>query len=177
VRIHVLQGEREMAADNASLGRFELVGIPPAPRGVPQIEVTFEIDTDGVVNVAAKDLGTGRSQTIRVTASGGLNENEILRLVGEAEENAEADRRRRGFAELRNKADGLIYSTERTLEEYAEHISPEDRDALAAALEKSRSLLEAEDTAGLEAAVDELSGLSYRMTESLYEKLGGEGSE
>ena len=176
VRIHVLQGEREMAADNASLGRFELVGIPPAPRGVPQIEVTFEIDTDGVVNVAAKDLGTGKSQTIRVTASGGLNEDEILRLVGEAEDNAEADRQRRTFAELRNKADGLIYSTERTLEEYADHISPEDRGALEAALEKARGLLEAEDADGLEGAVDELSGLSYQMTESLYEKLGGEGA-
>ena len=177
VRIHVLQGEREMAADNASLGRFELVGIPPAPRGVPQIEVTFEIDTDGVVNVSAKDLGTGRSQTIRVAASGGLSEDEIQRLVGEAEQHAVVDQERRGFAELRNKADGLIYSTERTLEEYAEHVSPEDGEALKEALEKARRLLEAEDAQGLEAAVDELSGLSYQMTESLYEKLGGEGSE
>ncbi|HEX6862455.1 MAG TPA: molecular chaperone DnaK, partial [Thermoanaerobaculia bacterium] len=118
VRVHVLQGEREMAADNQTLGRFELVGIPPAPRGVPQIEVSFEIDTDGVVSVSAKDLGTGKSQQIRVSASGGLTQEEIERLVGEAEQNAGADKQRRDTVELMNKADGLIYATERTLEEY-----------------------------------------------------------
>jgi molecular chaperone DnaK len=172
VRIHVLQGERAMAADNHSLGRFELVGIPPAPRGVPQIEVTFEIDTDGVVSVSAKDLGTGKIQQIRVNASGGLSADEINRLVGEAESNAEADRRRRDVADVSNKADGLIYSTERTLEEYAQHISDEDRQGLLAALEKAKSALTAKDYDALTVAVDELSALSYQLTEKLYAALG-----
>ena len=131
VRIHVLQGEREMAADNKSLGRFELVGIPPAPRGVPQIEVTFEIDTDGVVSVSAKDLGTGKSQRSASTASGGLTQDEIERLVGEAEQHADADKARRELVDLRNKADGLVYSTERTLEEYAEHVGEDERQGAA----------------------------------------------
>ena len=176
VRIHVIQGEREMAADNKSLGRFELVGIPPAPRGVPQIEVTFEIDTDGVVSVSAKDLGTGKSQAIRVTASGGLSQEEIGRLVREAEDNSEADKGRRQLADLRNKADGLVYSTERTLEEYAQHVPAAEQQALRDRIEKTRSALQAGDVQGLSAAVDELSTLSYQMTEGLYAKLGGEAS-
>jgi molecular chaperone DnaK len=176
VRIHVIQGEREMAADNKSLGRFELVGIPPAPRGVPQIEVTFEIDTDGVVSVSAKDLGTGKSQAIRVTASGGLSQEEIGRLVREAEDNSEADKSRRQLADLRNKADGLVYSTERTLEEYAQHVPAAEQQALRDRIEKTRSALQAGDVQGLSAAVDELSTLSYQMTEGLYAKLGGEAS-
>ena len=177
VRIHVLQGEREMAADNKSLGRFELVGIPPAPRGVPQIEVSFEIDTDGVVSVSAKDLGTGKSQQIRVSASGGLTQEEIDRLVGEADQHASADKQRRDMVELMNKADGLVYSTERTLEEYAEHIGEDDRQGLLAALEKTRSALSSKETQSLAIAVDELSALSYQMTEQLYAKLGSSGSD
>jgi molecular chaperone DnaK len=173
VRIHVLQGEREMAADNKSLGRFELVGIPPAPRGVPQIEVTFEIDTDGVVSVSAKDLGTGKSQAIRVTASGGLKKDEIDRLVAEANENSEADKTRRQLADLRNKADGLVYSTERTLEEYGEHVAEPEQRALRERIEKVRAALQAADLGGLTTAVDDLSTLSYQMTEGLYAKLGG----
>jgi molecular chaperone DnaK len=176
VRIHVLQGERELAADNKTLGRFELLGIPPAPRGVPQIEVAFEIDTDGVVSVAAKDLGTGRQQAIRVTASGGLNEAEIQKLVEEAEANKDADRRRRDWVELRNKADGLVYSTERTLEEYADHVGEADREALRACLEKTRVALASDELEGLRSAVDELSALSYQMTETLYAKLGGDSA-
>jgi molecular chaperone DnaK len=176
VRIHVLQGEREMAADNKSLGRFELVGIPPAPRGVPQIEVTFEIDTDGVVSVSAKDLGTTKSQAIRVTASGGLSQSEIDDLVREAADNTEADKGRRQLAELRNKADGLVYSTERTLEEYGQHVPASEQQALHERIEKTRSALQAGDLPGLSAAVDELSALSYQMTEGLYAKLGGDSS-
>jgi molecular chaperone DnaK len=176
VRIHVLQGEREMAADNKSMGRFELVGIPPAPRGVPQIEVTFEIDTDGVVSASARDLGTNKSQQIRVTASGGLTPEEIEALVAEAESHASTDRGRRELAELRNKTDGLVYATERTLAEYAEHISAEQRQALEGAIEKARAALEGGVVADLSAAVDELSALSYQMTESLYESLGGDES-
>jgi len=177
VRIHVLQGEREMAADNKSLGRFELVGIPPAPRGVPQIEVSFEIDTDGVVSVSAKDLGTGKSQQIRVSASGGLTQDEIDRLVGEAEQFASADKQRRDLIELMNKADGLVYSTERTLEEYADHVAEDDRQGLLAALEKTRSAVASKDPHALGVAVDELSALSYQMTEQLYAKLGSSGSD
>src|SRR5207253_10510893 len=120
VTIRVFQGEREMASDNKMLGQFDLVGLPPAPRGVPQIEVTVDIDADGVVKVSAKDLGTGRSQAIQVTASSGLSESEIERLVAEAEKHAEADRKRRELIDLRNQSDGLIYSTERTLEEFKE---------------------------------------------------------
>jgi molecular chaperone DnaK len=176
VRIHVIQGEREMAADNKSLGRFELVGIPPAPRGVPQIEVTFEIDTDGVVSVSAKDLGTGKSQAIRVTASGGLSATEVEQLVREAEQNADADKSRRQLADLRNKADGLVYSTERTLEEYGQHVPDADQRALREKLEKTRAALAAGDVAALGSAVDELSALSYQMTENLYAKLGGEAA-
>ncbi len=172
VRIHVLQGERAMAADNHSLGRFELGGIPPAPRGVPQIEVTFEIDTDGVVSVSAKDLGTSKIQQIRVHASGGLSVGEIDTLVGEAESNTAADKRRRDSAEIANKADGLVYSTERTLEEYAQHVSDEDRQSLASALEKTKAMLATKDWDSLAIAVDELSALSYQLTERLYATLG-----
>jgi molecular chaperone DnaK len=176
VRIHVLQGEREMAADNQSLGRFELVGIPPAPRGVPQIEVSFDIDTDGVVSVSAKDLGTGKSQAIRVSAASGLSEEQIQKLCAEAEAHKQGDRQRREQAELRNRADGLIYSTESTLADYAEHVNAEERAALEAAIEGARSALEGGDLERLAAAVDELTGLSYKMTEKLYSTLGGDPS-
>jgi molecular chaperone DnaK len=176
VRIHVLQGEREMAVDNKTLGRFELLGIPPAPRGVPQIEVTFDIDTDGVVNVSAKDLGTGKTQAIRVTASSGLTEAEVNRLLTEAQSNAEADRARRDLVDLKNKADGLVYSTERTLVEFAEQVPAEDKEALSAAVTKTRQALERGQAAELSAAVDELSALSYKMTEKLYATLGGDTS-
>jgi len=177
VRIHVLQGEREMAEDNKSLGRFELVGVPPAPRGVPQIEVTFEIDTDGVVHVSAKDLGTGKGQQIRVAASGGLTEKEIQALIVEAERHSTSDQDRRELVDLRNKADGLAYSTERALEEYAEHVGEEERQAIYAAIEKTRSAIESADVAALRSAVDELSGLSYQMTEALYSALGADSAE
>jgi molecular chaperone DnaK len=177
VRIHVIQGEREMAADNKTLGRFELVGIAPAPRGVPQIEVTFDIDADGVVEVSAKDLGTGKSQAIRVTAASGLDENEVERLVSEAEEHGQADHRRRELVELCNKADGLIYSTERTLEEFADNVEDEDREELLAAVGDAREAMQGEDAEALRAAVDELSALTYKLTETLYAELGGDGSE
>jgi molecular chaperone DnaK len=166
-----------MAADNKTLGRFDLVGIPPAPRGVPQIEVNFEIDADGVVNVSAKDLGSGKSQAIRVTASGGLSEHDIENLVKEAEEHTQADQDRRELVEVRNKADGLVYSTERTLEEFAENVSDEARKELEAAIEQTRSALKGDDVAALRAVVDELSALTYKMTEQLYAELGGDDAE
>jgi molecular chaperone DnaK len=172
VRIHVLQGERELATDNMTLGRFELVGIPTAPRGVPQIEVSFALDTDGVASVAAKDLGTGKSQSIVVTASSGLSEQEVARLVEEAEGHAANDSAMRELIEVRNKADGLVYSTERTLEEFAEDVDAADRDGIEAALEVAREKSKGDDLDALRAAVDELSALTYQMTEKLYAALG-----
>jgi molecular chaperone DnaK len=174
VIVHVLQGERGMAADNMTLGRFELVGIPPAPRGVPQIDVTFVIDTDGVVNVSAKDLGTGKSQSVVVTASSGLSEEDVERLISEADAAKEADVLRRQLTDLRNKAEGLVYSTERTLEEFAQNIDEQDRKNVGSALERTREAMQGEDVDAIRAAVDELSGLTYQMTERLYAVLGGE---
>ena len=174
VRIHVLQGEREMAEDNMTLGRFELVGIPPAPRGVPQIEVTFAIDTDGVVSVSAKDLGTGKIQSIEVTASSGLSEEAVEQLVKEAEGHAIADQALRSLIELQNKADGLMYSATKTLEEFADDVSDSDKKAIAAQVEKTRAVVGGEDQAALEAEIQELSRLSYGLTEKLYETLGSQ---
>jgi molecular chaperone DnaK len=174
VRIHVVQGEREMATDNKTLGRFELLDILPAPRGVPQIQVTFDIDVDGVVKVAALDLGTGRSQAIQVTASGGLDEDQIEKLVQEADEYREEDQQRRDLIDLRNKSDGLIYSTERTLEEFADQVNDEERAAIVETIGRTREVMEGEDAAALREAVDELSALTYKMTENLYAALGGE---
>jgi molecular chaperone DnaK len=173
VRIHVVQGEREMARDNKTLGRFELVGLPPAPRGVPQIEVTFDIDADGVVKVSAKDLGTGRSQAISVTAASGLPEAEIERLVAEAASHAEADRARRELIDLRNQCDGLIYSTERTLSEFTENVTADQRQALLRAIEAARAAAATDDVAPLRAAMGELSARTYELTERLYAELGG----
>ncbi len=174
VRVHVLQGEREMAVDNMTLGRFELVGIPPSPRGVPQIEVTFGIDTDGVVEVSAKDLGSGKSQGIRVTASSGLSEEDVDRLVEEAASSKESDSARRALVTMRNKADGLVYSTERTLEEFGENIDEDEQQGIKVCLESTRQAMKGEDLEALREAVDELSGLTYQMTERLYAVLGGE---
>jgi molecular chaperone DnaK len=177
VRIHVVQGEREMAKDNKTLGRFELVGVPPAPRGVPQIQVTFDIDADGVVNVSAMDLGTGKSQAIEVSASGGLAEDDVERLVKEAEDEKEGDQTRRAFIELSNKADGLVYSTVRTLEEFADQVGDEERAPIQAALENAKAAMDSEDIEALRSAVDELSSLTYKMTENLYAALGDDESE
>jgi len=176
VRIHVLQGEREMASDNVTLGRFELLGIPPAPRGVPQIEVTFAIDTDGVTSVSAKDLGTGKSQGIRVTGQSGLSQDQVEELVSQAEQHADADRDRRALIELRNKARGLVYSSERTLEEFGGDIQPDDQDRVRKAIEDTNAQVESEDYSGLREAVEMLSGVSYEMTEKLYAALD-DGSE
>jgi len=177
VRIHVLQGEREMAEDNMTLGRFELVGIPPAPRGVPQIEVTFAIDTDGVVSVSAKDLGTGKSQSVDVTGSSGLSEEEVERLVEEAEGHAIADQALRSLIEVQNKADGLMYSATKTLEEFSDDVDEFDKKAVAAQVEKTQGLMGGEDPAALEAAIEELSRVSYGLTEKLYATLGAEDDD
>jgi molecular chaperone DnaK len=174
VRVHVLQGERELAEDNMTLGRFELLGIPPAPRGVPQIEVSFVIDTDGVVNVSAKDLGTGRGQSVQVTASSGLNDEQVDKLVQEAESHKAADSALKDLITQRNKAEGLVYSTERTLEEFVDDIDAGDREAIEAALGVTREAMKGDDVDDLRGSVEELSALTYQMTEKLYASLGGE---
>ena len=173
VRIHVVQGERNMASDNKTLGRFELVGLPPAPRGVPQIQVTFDIDADGVVNVSAVDLGTGKSQAIQVTAASGLSDDEIEGLISEAKEHSETDKQRREMIELRNQADGLIYSTERTLDEFSDSVSDEDRKGLNDAVAATREAMDGDEAAALKSALDSLSALTFKLTESLYAELGG----
>ncbi len=144
VTIRVFQGEREMAADNKLLGQFDLVGIPPAPRGMPQIEVTFDIDANGIVNVHAKDLGTNKEQSIQITASSGLNEDEIKRMVDEAEQHASEDKQRRALAEARNKLDNLIYTTEKTVKDYGAQLDDASRKTVEDALASAREKLEVE---------------------------------
>jgi molecular chaperone DnaK len=168
VRVHVVQGEREMADDNKSLGRFELVGIPPAPRGVPQIEVTFDIDADGVLNVSARDQGTGREQQIRVTASGGLAPEEVDSLLQEAQEHRDQDAERREQAELRNTAEGLLYSVKQALEEFGDQIDEETGAEIQASAERAKKALEETDIVELREAVEELQQEAYRITEAMY---------
>ncbi len=176
VRVHVLQGEREMASDNQTLGRFELIGIPPAPRGVPQIEVSFDIDADGILNVSAKDLGTGSKQEIRVTASGGLPKEDVDRLVSEANEHVEADARRLEVAELCNTGEGLVYSVEQTLGEYGEHLADHERDEIQESLGRARQALDGKQPEELREAVEDLQEIAYRMTEAMYERLSEDDS-
>ena len=143
--IRVFQGEREMAADNKLLGQFDLVGIPPAPRGVPQIEVTFDIDANGIVNVSAKDKGTGKEQSIQIKASGGLSEDEIEKMVKEAEAHAEEDKKRRALVEARNQAESLVHLTEKTLAEHDDKLNAADKAAVEKALSDLKSAIGGED--------------------------------
>ncbi|PAD90823.1 molecular chaperone DnaK [Shouchella clausii] len=170
VDIHVLQGEREMAADNKTLGRFQLTDIPPAPRGVPQIEVTFDIDANGIVNVKAKDLGTNKEQSITITSSSGLSEEEIDKMVQEAETNAEADKKRREQVELRNEADQLVFSTEKTLKDLGDNVDQAEKDKAEAAKDKLKKALEADNTDDIKAAKDELQEIVTALTTKLYEQ-------
>jgi molecular chaperone DnaK len=171
VRIHVLQGEREMAEDNHSLARFELVGIAPAPRGVPQIEVTFDIDADGILNVSARDLGTGQRQEVRVNPTGGLSKEQVEDLVGQAEEHSDADVRRRADADLRNNADALLYSVEQMLNQYKENLDEEVCNELREAVARVRKEMEGDGEA-LSQAVEELQELAYKSTDLLYGQAG-----
>ena len=176
VRVHVLQGEREMAGDNQTLGRFELIGIPPAPRGVPQIEVSFDIDADGILHVSAKDLGTGHTQEIRVAASGGLSEAMVDDLVSEAEKHVDADTQRREHVELRNSGEGLVYSVEQTLREYGDALEETEQAEIQESLTRARAALEGKDADELREAVEDLQDLAYRMTEAMYERLSQDES-
>jgi molecular chaperone DnaK len=170
VEVHVLQGERSMAAQNRTLGKFHLVGIPPAPRGVPQIEVTFDIDANGIVNVSAKDLGTGREQKITITASSGLAKEEIDRMMREAESNADEDRKLRERIEARNKLDGLIYSTEKTLSEHKEKVDAGTVSAIESALTEAKAKLDSQDVAEINTAYDQLVKSSHKLAEIMYQQ-------
>ncbi len=170
VTIRVFQGEREMAADNKLLGQFDLVGIPPAPRGVPQIEVTFDIDANGIVHVSAKDLATHKEQSIRITASSGLNKDEIDRMVQEAQSHSEDDKRRRKVAEARNQADSLVYSTEKNLTEHGDKISEEDKAKIQEALASTKKAMEGDDPNAIDSAVQNLTTASHKLAEEMYRK-------
>ncbi|MBW1802173.1 MAG: molecular chaperone DnaK [Deltaproteobacteria bacterium] len=170
VEIHVLQGEREMAANNKTLGRFQLVGIPPAPRGMPQIEVTFDIDANGIVNVSAKDMGTGKEQSIKITASSGLSEEEIENLVKDAETHAEEDRKKRELVDARNMADSLIYSTEKSVKEVGDKLDESTKEEINKAVENLKTALEAENAEEIKRLSDELTQASHKLAEQMYAK-------
>lgn len=173
VEIHVLQGERPLAKDNRTLGRFRLTGIPPAPRGVPQIEVTFDIDANGILHVSAKDLATGKEQSIEIKGSSGLSEEEIKRMVEEAKRYEEEDRKKRELIELRNQADHLIYTTEKTLQEHGDKISASDRANVEAAINNLRNLMNSEDAAAIRRAMESLASASQVIGKKLYEQVSG----
>ena len=168
VEVHVLQGDREFASDNRTLGRFHLDGIPSAPRGMPQVEVSFDIDANGILNVSAKDKGTNKEQSVRIEASSGLSPEEIDKMQQDAEANAEADKARRQGVDKRNEADQLIYSTEKSLKEHGDKLSDEDRQPVEAALEAAKKALEGDDLTGLEAAVTKLQETSHKLAEAVY---------
>ncbi|PYR05014.1 MAG: molecular chaperone DnaK [Acidobacteria bacterium] len=168
VEVHVLQGERSMARDNRTLGKFHLVGIPPAPRGVPQIEVTFDIDANGIVNVQAKDLGTGKEQKITITASSGLSKDEVQRMTKDAESHAEDDKKRRDEIELRNRADQAVYGAERMLKDTGDKLASADKSAIESAMENVKKAMEGTDSAGIQRALDQLTSAQHKAAESLY---------
>jgi molecular chaperone DnaK len=168
VSVHVLQGEREMASDNKTLARFELVGIPPAPRGVPQIEVSFDIDANGIVHVGAKDLGTGKQQAVRVVSTSGLSEKEIQSMISDAQSHQADDKRKKEIAELRNSADGLLYTTEKSLDEYSNVLNQNDIAEIRADMEALKGLLNTADAAVLKEAVQRLEGSAYRIADAIY---------
>ena len=170
VSIHVLQGERSMAADSRTLGRFELVGIPPAPRGMPQIEVTFDIDANGIVHVAAKDLGTGKEQSIKITASSGLTEAEIQKLVREAEAHGEEDKKKKELIEARNQADSMAYSAEKNVKEFGDKIDATEKARIEDAIARVRKVIEGDDIDAIKSAQEELTNASHKLAEAMYAK-------
>jgi len=176
VTINVLQGEREMAADNKSLGHFDLVGIPPAPRGVPQIEVTFDIDANGIVHVGAKDLATQKEQSIRITASSGLNKDEIDKMVKDAQAHAAEDKKKRELVEVRNEADNRIYGIEKLLSEHGDKISEEDRNKIKEEIEATRKAMEGNDLDAIRSATQNLVRASQKIGEEMYKKTASSGA-
>jgi molecular chaperone DnaK len=172
VEVHVLQGERPLARDNRTLGRFQLIGIPPAPRGVPQIEVTFDIDANGIVNVSAKDLGTGKEQKITITASSGLSKDEVERMMKDAESHAEEDKRRKEEIEARNRADQAVYGAEKMLQDMGSKLSSSDKAAVESAIEQLKSAVSSNDTAAMNRAMEQLTQAQHRAAEALYKSAG-----
>ncbi|MFH1115555.1 MAG: molecular chaperone DnaK [Pseudomonadota bacterium] len=170
VSIHVLQGEREMAQNNKTLGRFELVGIPPAPRGVPQVEVTFDIDANGIVHVSAKDLGTGKEQSIKITASSGLSEEEIQKMVNDAEAHAEEDKKKREMIDARNQADSMVYATEKSLKEYGGKVDAASKSAIEAAIAKTKTAMEGNELGPIKSAMEELQQAAHKLAEAMYQQ-------
>jgi molecular chaperone DnaK len=170
VSIHVLQGEREMAPDNRTLARFDLVGIPPAPRGVPQVEVTFDIDANGILHVSAKDLGTGKLQSIKITSSSGLTKEEVEKMQADATAHADEDAKKKAAIETRNQADALVYNTEKMLREYGSQVKPEDRTTIDAAVSKLKAALTKDDTDAIKAAHETLSMAAHKIGEAVYAK-------
>ena len=176
VSIHVLQGEREMAAQNRTLGRFDLVGIPPAPRGVPQIEVTFDIDANGIVHVSAKDLGTGKEQSVRIESSSGLSESEIERMVKEAEANAEADKKEREKVDVRNDADSMVYATEKSLKELGDKVNGADKQKIEDAVAALKQALSTDNVEDIKAKTEALKQASYKIAEEVYKQQAAQGA-
>lgn len=174
VEIHVLQGERPMAADNKTLGRFQLTGIPPAPRGVPQIEVSFDIDVNGIVNVSAKDKGTGKSQSITISGGTGLSDDEIDKMVKEAERNAEEDQKRKETVELRNQADSLIYQAEKTIKDLGDKADKDKVEQVNGAMERLKEAMKGEDTGKIKNTIEELTKPLYELTATLYQQQNGQ---
>jgi len=176
VEVHVLQGERSLARDNRTLGKFHLVGIPPAPRGVPQIEVTFDIDANGIVNVQAKDLGTGKEQKITITASSGLSKDEVDRMMKEAESHSDEDKKRREEIEMRNRADQAVYGAERMLKDTGDKLSASDKQAIETAIEGLKKAIEGQDAANIQRALDSLTAAQHKAAESLYRQQQAPGA-
>jgi molecular chaperone DnaK len=177
VTIRVFQGEREMAADNKALGQFDLVGIPPAPRGVPQIEVTFDIDANGIVNVSAKDKGTGKEHQIRIQASGGLSDADIEKMVKDAEANAESDKKRRALVDARNQAESLVHSSEKSLKDYGDKVTEADRTAISEAIAALKTATEGDDVEAINAATQTLAEVSMKLGQAMYEASQTEAAE
>ena len=174
VSVHVLQGEREMANDNKTIGRFELTDIPPAPRGVPQVEVTFDIDANGILNVGAKDLGTGKEQSIVITASSGLSDDEIEKMVKDAELHASEDQQKRAMIEARNQADGLVYTTEKALKEHGDKVDEETKKGIETALEELKTAMEGEDSEAIKSKTEALATASQKLGEVMYKQAQSE---
>jgi molecular chaperone DnaK len=177
VSIHVLQGEREMAANNKTLGRFELVGIPPAPRGIPQIEVTFDIDANGIVNVSAQDKATGKEQSIQITASSGLSQEEIDKLIKDAELHAEDDRKKKDLVEARNSADALIYSTEKSIQDLGDKVDSDTKSKVEDAVAALKKAMEGEDADEIKRLSEELTQASHKLAEAMYQQASQAGQE
>ena len=172
VEVHVLQGERQLARDNRTLGRFQLGDIPPAPRGMPQIEVTFDIDANGIVNVSAKDRGTGKEQRITITTSSGLSKDEVDRMMKDAEAHAEEDKKRREEIETRNRADQSVYAAEKLLQDAGDKVGAEARSAVQTAIDALKSAIAANDVAAMNSAMEQLTQAQHKVAEALYSQPG-----